>query len=228
VVFGGGILSATVALLWIMWRNAGPLSPTMAIIALLVAFVPANDVAINIVNQLITTFLPPHILPKLDLSEQGIGGAGIPEELRTAVVVPTLFASIEMVEEALVTLEVHFLANRQANLHFALLSDFADSATETCAEDHAILEAAVAGVHDLNARYAGTDGARDRFYLFHRPRRWNAAEGVWMGWERKRGKLAEFNQYVQGRGGDPFSVVVGDAGAIRSVRYVITLDSDTV
>ena len=228
VVFGGGTLVATAALLWIVWRIAAPFSFAAAVTAVLVALIPLHDVAINVVNQLVTTFLPPRTLPKLDLSEQGIGGAGIPEELRTAVVVPTLFASIEMVEEALVTLEVHFLANRQANLHFALLSDFADSATETCAEDHAILEAAVAGVHDLNARYAGTDGARDRFYLFHRPRRWNAAEGVWMGWERKRGKLAEFNQYVQGRGGEPFSVVVGDAGAIRSVRYVITLDSDTV
>ncbi|HZI41183.1 MAG TPA: hypothetical protein VFD67_05750, partial [Gemmatimonadaceae bacterium] len=228
VVFGGGILLATVALLWIVWRIAGPLSSAAAVVAMVVALIPANDVAINIVNQLVTTFLPPRVLPKLDLSEQGTGGTGIPTELRTAVVVPTLFASVEMVEEALVTLEVHFLANRQANLHFALLSDFADSPTETVADDHAILEAAVAGVRDLNARYAGTDGARDRFYLFHRPRRWNAREGVWMGWERKRGKLAEFNQFVQGRNADAFSVVVGDVDAIQAVRYVITLDSDTV
>ena len=228
IVFGGGILLATVVLLWMVWWIAGPFPSAAAILVVLVALIPANDIAINVVNQLVTTFLPPRTLPKLDLSEQGNGGAGIPSELRTAVVVPTLFASVEMVEEALVTLEVHFLANRQANLHFALLSDFADSATETCAEDRAIVEAAVAGVRDLNARYAGTDGASDRFYLFHRPRRWNAPEGVWMGWERKRGKLAEFNQYLRGGRRDAFSVVIGDVDAIRDARYVITLDSDTV
>jgi cyclic beta-1,2-glucan synthetase len=228
LVFGGGILVATGALLWIVWRTAAPVSFAWAIVAMLVALIPVNDVAINLVNQLVTNFIPPRTLPKLDLSEHGSGGAGIPIELRTAVVVPTLFASVEMVDEALVTLEVHLLANRQANLHFALLSDFADAATETCPEDHAILERAVAGVRDLNARYAGTDGAGDRFYLFHRPRRWNASEGVWMGWERKRGKLAEFNQYVRGGGDGAFSVVIGDVDAIRAIRYVITLDSDTV
>jgi len=228
VFLAGGIVSATVALLAIAWRTTAPLSFSAIVIALLIALIPANDVAINIVNQLITRFLPPRLLPRLDFSEQGTGAAGIPPEFRTAVVIPTLFASVDGVQEALATLEAQFLANRQANLHFALLSDFPDSPTETHPDDQAIVEAAAAGLRDLNTRYAGSDGARDRFFLFHRSRRWNAREGVWMGWERKRGKLAQFNQFVRGRSTDAFSTIVGDVDAIHRVRYVITLDSDTV
>ena len=229
-VFGGGILAATLLLLWATWRVAGPVSWAAAAVALLIAFIPVNDVAINVVNQLVTAFLPPHTLPKLDLSEEATGGDGIPPELRTAVVIPTLFPSVDVVDDALATLEVQFLANREAHIHFALLSDFADSATETRPEDAAIIDAVSSGIRDLNARYGSNGGgaSSDRFHLFHRPRRWNAQEGVWMGWERKRGKLAQFNQFVQGRADDAFSVIVGDAAAIRNVRYVITLDSDTV
>ena len=228
VVFGGGILAATLALLWVVWRTTAPASWAAGGAALLLALIPANDVAINLVNQLVTTFLPPHTLPKLDLSEEATGGRGIPAEFRTAVVIPTLFPSVDVVRDALSTLEVQFLANREAQIHFALLSDFADSETETRPEDAAIIDAAAAGIRDLNARYGGNDGSSDRFHLFHRPRRWNAQEGVWMGWERKRGKLAQFNQFVHGRADEAFSVIVGDVSAIRCVRYVITLDADTV
>ena len=122
----------------------------------------------------------------------------MPPEFRTAVVIPTLFGSVDAVREALENLEVQFLANREAHLHFAVLSDFTDSPTETREDDAAIVAAAVEGVKALNARYA--DGREDAFYLFHRPRRWNPHEGVWMGWERKRGKLAEFNRFVLGDG----------------------------
>ena len=111
--------------------------------------------------------------------------------------IPTLFGSVEAVGETLEHLEVQFLANRGAHLHFAVLSDFTDAPTEHQEGDEAIVRAAVDGVAALNARYAG--GGEEVFYLFHRARRWNPREGVWMGWERKRGKLAEFNQFVLGR-----------------------------
>src|SRR5205085_11869537 len=137
------------------------------------------------VNRLVVAFLPPRILPKLDVSE------GVPLEFSTAVVIPTLFGSVEAVHEMLETIEVQFLANREAHLRFAILSDFTDADSETKPEDEAIVAAAVKGVTALNDRYA--PGTRDAFYLLHRPRRWNAAQGVWMGWERKRGKLSEFN-----------------------------------
>ncbi|MDQ3696751.1 MAG: hypothetical protein M3373_01820, partial [Gemmatimonadota bacterium] len=221
-VFVGGLLFGTgAALAAVLWL-AGADAWTAWLLVVLLALIPATDIAVSLVNQLVTAFLPPRVLPKLELGERG----GVPPEFRTAVVIPTLFGSVEAVREALETLESQFLANREAHLHFAILSDFNDAPSEICPGDGAIVEAAVDGVRALNARYAG--GAQDAFYLFHRPRRWNPRERVWMGWERKRGKLAELNRFLRGGADGAFSVVVGDLEPIRQARYVITLDSDTV
>ncbi len=220
-LFVGGVLSVTVAALAALFWLGGAPAWAAWLPLLLLGLIPANDIAVNVVNQLVTAFLPPRTLPKLDLHEQGV-----PPEFRTAVVIPTLFGSVTAVREALEHLEIQFLANREAHLHFAVLSDFTDSPTETREDDAEIVGAAVEGVRALNARYA--DGGEDAFYLFHRPRRWNPREGVWMGWERKRGKLSQFNQFVLGLAPGAFTVVVGDPEPIRSVRYVITLDDDTV
>ncbi|HEY7612141.1 MAG TPA: glucoamylase family protein [Gemmatimonadales bacterium] len=220
LVFGGGVLLGTaVALAALLWL-AGPEAPVAWPLVILLGLLPANDIAIAAVHQLVTAFLPPRILSKLDLV------AGVPVELRTAVVVPTLFGSVAAVEEALEHLEVQYLANREPYLHFAILSDFTDAATETRDGDAGILAAAVAGVEALNARHGG--GGAGPFALFHRPRRWNPGEGVWMGWERKRGKLAEFNRFLINGVRTAFSTVAGDVEALRGSRYVITLDSDTV
>jgi cyclic beta-1,2-glucan synthetase len=222
VVFVGGILAGTMAAIAAVLWLAGPDARTAWPAIVLVALIPAMDIAVSAVSQLVTAFLPPRTLAKLDLGDE----SGIPTEFRTAVVIPTLFPSVEAVREALTTLEAQFLANREAHLHFAVLSDFTDAPSETQPADTAIIEAAIEGVRALNARYAS--GAEEAFYLFHRPRRWNPQQGVWMGWERKRGKLAEFNRFVRGGAEEAFSVVVGDVALIRQVRYVITLDADTV
>jgi cellobiose phosphorylase len=220
MVFVGGIATTTVAALAALFWLGGPVARQEWPLLLLPGLILSLDIAVSVVNQTVSAFLPPRTLPKLDLREHGI-----PPEFRTAVVIPNLFGSVEAVSEALSNLEVQFLANREAHLHFAVLSDFTDSATETRVDDAAILEAATDGVRALNARYAPV--TQDAFYLFHRPRRWNPREGVWMGWERKRGKLAEFNRFVLGGAEGAFSVMVGDVRPIRSVRYVITLDADT-
>ncbi len=220
VVFVGGVVSATLLALATLFWLGGPAARQEWLLLILPGLILANDIAVSVINQLVTGFLPPRSLPKLDLREHGV-----PPEFRTAVVIPTLFGSVEAVREALDNLEVQFLANREAHLHFAVLSDFTDSATETRPDDAAVLEAATDGVRALNARYA--PATRDAFYLFHRPRRWNPREGVWMGWERKRGKLAEFNRFVLDGAAGAFTVTVGDLTPIRSVRYVITLDADT-
>ncbi|HST63541.1 MAG TPA: glucoamylase family protein [Longimicrobium sp.] len=221
-VFGGATLAGTAAALAAVLWLAGPAGRAAWPLVLVVALLPAFNIALSAVNQLLTAYLPPRVLPKLELKENG----GIPAALRTAVVVPTLFPGVAAVHEALENLEVQFLANRQAHLHFAVLSDFTDAAAEHVAGDDAIVAAAEAGVRALNARYA--PGREDAFYLFHRPRRWNPRQGVWMGWERKRGKLAQFNHFLRGNAADAFHVVVGDVQALRGSRYVITLDADTV
>ncbi len=190
-------------------------------LVLLVAFFPALDVAVTVLNQLVSTLLPPRVLPRLDLHEDGV-----PAEYRTVVVIPTLFGSVDDVHEALENVEVQFLANREAHLHFAILSDFTDAPQEVMPGDAAIVAAAVEGVRALNERHASD--APDEFLLLHRPRRWNPRQGVWMGWERKRGKLSDFNGLLRGGAADAFPVTSGDLATLQGVRYVITLDADTV
>lgn len=220
VVFLGGVMAGTAAALAALVWLAGPAAWLSLPLVLLVALIPANDLAVHALNDVLTSLLPPSILPKLDLQKHGI-----PAEARTVVVVPTLFGSVAAVDEALEHLEVQYLANRREHLHFAVLSDFTDSAEATRADDPAIVDAAVERVRALNQRYAGASEAT--FFLFHRTRRWNPVQGVWMGWERKRGKLAEFNRFVQSGDASAFSTVIGNTAVLRDVRYVITLDSDT-
>src|SRR6185312_12646593 len=115
--------------------------------------------------------------------------------------------------------------NRDEHLHFALLTDFADAEHETLPDDETLLGLAQRRIEALNERYAG-HGA-DRFFLFHRPRRWNPGEQCWMGHERKRGKLADLNALLRGNAHDRFMLIVGDIDTLGTVHYVITLDTDT-
>ncbi len=222
-VYFGGIAVVTLALLAIAFRLVGPLGPVPQLLVLAFALVPANDIAINIIHQVLTVLLPPRVLPKLDFEE-----SGIPADSSAVVVVPILLGNIEAVKEALEHLEVQFLANRDSHLQFALLSDFTDAPAATREGDGAILDAAVRGVQALNERYPAPAGHGDTFFLFHRHRLWNERQAAWLGWERKRGKLAQFNRYLRGGAREAFSVVVGDTRVLRNARYVVTLDSDTV
>ena len=219
----GGILIATLAFLALLWQLTDPLSTAQQALLLLLSAIPANEVAINLVNQLVTYLLPPRTIPRMEYRE-----AGIPDECRTVVVVPTLFGNVGAVREALEHVEVQFLANRDPLLHFAILSDFTDAATARVEGDDEIVEAAAAGIRELNAKYASAARSGDAFYLFHRSRLWNEKQGVWMGWERKRGKLSQFNKFLRGGARDAFSTIVGDTAPLQDTRYVITLDSDTV
>jgi cyclic beta-1,2-glucan synthetase len=200
--------------------------PLVLAVILALALIPATDVALAAVNQLVMLLVPPARLPQLDVRE------GVPEQCRTIVVVPLLIGSVHAVQEALDQLETQYLANRDPEIRFALLTDFTDADREHRDTDAAILEAAVEGVRALNAAHAiarAADAAPwSPFYLFHRPRRFNAADGIWMGWERKRGKLAEFNDLLRGGAASAFSAVEGDTEWLPRIRYVITLDADTV
>ena len=191
---------------------------TLASVALLL-LLPASEVAIAFIQRLAARLAPPRRLPRLDYQ------AGIPENARTMVVVPTLLTSVSGVNERLEHLEVLALGNLDPRIHFAILSDFADAPAREMPEDEAILEAARAGIEALNARFG--EGHAHRFYLFHRVRQWNPGESAWMGWERKRGKIEEFNRLLRGATDTSYSLQVGDGETLPTVRYCITLDSDT-
>ena len=219
--YAGAIVLLTLALAWpLLHTGARDGLPYWALALLAVpALLATSQLAIGLVNWLVTMLLPPDMLPRLDYSR------GIPDAARTLVAVPSLIAAEADVDALLEGLEVRFLANRDDNLLFALLTDFTDAAQETLPGDAALLHYARSRVEALNGRYA--TGHADRFYLLHRPRRYNAADKLWMGHERKRGKLYELNRLLRGHGREGFALIVGDVESLRDVRYVITLDTDT-
>ncbi len=188
----------------------------LAIAAALLALVPASELAVLVVQRVVAALAPPRRLPRLDLR------GGVPEGSRTMVVVPTLIDSVAGVERLLEHLEVQALGNLDPNVHFAILSDFRDATERSNPGEDAVLAAAREGVEALNRRHSA-----DRFFLFHRVRRWNPREGVFMGWERKRGKIEEFNRLLRGATDTSFTVSVGELAILPSVRYVLTLDADS-
>jgi cyclic beta-1,2-glucan synthetase len=159
-------------------------------------------------------------LPGLELKE------GVPSALRTLVAVPTLLTDAADLHEQIERLEVHHLSGSGGDLTFALLTDGLDAAEEETEGDAALLAVAQARIGELNRRH-GPGPSGPRFLLLHRRRQYNAGEGVWMGWERKRGKLHELNRLLRGATDTSF-VRDGRPPAVPSgVRYVITLDADT-
>jgi cellobiose phosphorylase/PAS domain-containing protein len=208
-------LAVSAAFAFWLWRHGShyaiwPLAPLILICA--------SQFGVGFANWLTTRLAKPKSLPRMDYS------SGIPREHRTIVAVPTIISSAEGVQELLEGLEVRFLANRDAHLHFALLTDFNDAAQETMPDDAELVRLAREGIESLNQKYEADRS--DIFFLLHRPRRWNAQEAVWMGYERKRGKLMELNARLRGPC-DRFSEIVGEQSILSDVRYVITLDTDT-
>ena len=220
----GTILVATAAFLALplaLSDVAGASTREIAILALL-ALIPASEVAVAIVNRDVTELVGPRRLPKLELAR------GLPEGLDTLVVVPALLTSEEEVRELAERLEVHYLANSDPGLRFALLTDWPDAAAESTDTDEPLFVAAAEAIAELNERHGRlSDGAR-RFLFLHRRRLWNPKEGKWIGWERKRGKLHELSRLL--RGAEPttfFPIEASDRAALGRVRYVLTLDADT-
>jgi len=202
-------------LAWSIWWDAALISLCLLAIPFLMC---TAHLGVGFVNWLAMLFVQPRPLPRLDFSD------GIPRAHRAMVVVPTMLSNPENVADLLEGLEVRYLANRDDNLHFALLTDLGDASQEVLAADAELIRLAREGIENLNRKYE--NHRPDIFFLFHRPRRWNGREGVWMGYERKRGKLAEFNAFLRGAEGR-FAEIVGDTTLLPEVRYVITLDTDT-
>jgi cyclic beta-1,2-glucan synthetase len=210
VIFTGGLLTKAYA--------SGLQDWPLALIGVL-SLLCGSHLAVALVNWLAMLLATPHLLPRMDFSE------GIPPESRALAVIPTMLTSAQNIEELVEALEVRFLANRDEHLHFGLLTDFRDAHEETIPEDEPLLRLARKRIEELNEKYRGPKA--DTFFLFHRPRRWNPQERIWMGYERKRGKLAELNSLLRGGSGDRFSLVVGETAVLSNVKYVITLDTDT-
>ncbi len=215
------ILLITIALtLALAWRghDEGLSIGWIAVISLM-AMVVMSHLAVSIINWLVTVLIKPDFLPRMNF----VGS--IPSGSKTMIVVPTLISSTSTLDELIETMEVRYLANPQEHLHYALLTDFPDSDQEISEEEKAILVYAKKRIEGLNKKYLRE--FNDLFYLFHRPRQWNPAETAWMGYERKRGKLADLMHVLRGKGEKQFQLIVGDREVLVEIRYILTLDTDT-
>ncbi|MEE4279820.1 MAG: glucoamylase family protein [Halieaceae bacterium] len=216
----GAIAVVTAALLWpiaVYLRESAGLA--MLIGSAPVALVLALTVAVSLIHWWVGISFRPHVLSKMDFSE------GVPAEFSTVVVVPVLLVDDADIARLITRLEMNYLANPDPALHFALLSDYLDADALECPEDAHRLRLAVDGIEALNARHGRDEDGP--FLLFHRPRRWNPAENCYMGWERKRGKLMEFNRLLLGDEDQRTALLVGEVEQLSRVRFVITLDADT-
>ena len=183
------------------------------------ALLCATQFGVAVANRLAIALVEPQVLARMDFSK------GIPAEHRSLVIVPTMLTDMDAIERLIEALEVHFLANRDPHLQFGLLTDFTDADAEQLPEDDGLVQAAARGIAGLNEKYASEE--LDTFFLFHRPRRWNPHERIWMGYERKRGKLGDLNALLRGDANGNFRTIVGRTDNLSAVRFVITLDTDT-
>ena len=221
LVYVGSIFLLTFLFTGLLMYSSGINGMQMwfALLLAFICFIACSQFALSVINWVATLLSKPALLPRMDFSK------GIPEACRTMIVIPTMLNGPTAINDILEGLEVRFIANRDDNLYFALLTDFKDAPVENMAEDQHLLALLEEKIDELNKKYPRPDN--EAFYLFHRPRRWNEKDKIWMGHERKRGKLGDLNQLLRGIGSHHFSLIIGKEKIYTTVKFIITLDTDT-
>ncbi|WP_446897778.1 GH36-type glycosyl hydrolase domain-containing protein [Clostridium sp. LBM24168] len=189
------------------------------IITFFLMLIPASEIFISIFNWSINRLTHPRFIPKLELKN------GIQEEFSTAVVIPAIFNDVSRIKSLIDEMEVYYLSNEEDNLYFILLGDFCDSDSKVDKNDKFMVNIALEMMRKLNEKYS--KNGKDKFYFLSRYRKYNKRERKWMGWERKRGKLMEFNYLIRGCNSTSYNVISGNIKNLYKVKYVITLDADT-
>lgn len=221
IIYLAGIFGITAGMLILIYAVAAPSlihRPVPAAILLIQFLLLGIGFSILVIHTVFTRLVHPVPQLSMDFSE------GIPDNYRTFVVMPVILGSASNARTYACRLEKFYLANKQDNLYFAILGDLADASDKVMPEDAAVLEAAAEAIQKLNDKYPG---AAVRFSLLLRERLWNENEKCWMCWERKRGKLEEFNALLCGEEGIGFEIRIGSPELFSSFRFVITLDADT-
>ena len=190
-----------------------------SIIFAVIATIPISEICMQFINYLLIKIVKPKVIPKLDLSLE------IPEEYSTLVVIPTIINSKEKVKDLMHKLEVYYLANKSENLYFALLGDCTSSKNEKENFDDEIVDVGINEAKRLNEKYGKLDN--NKFYFLYRKRTWNSGEKCYLGWERKRGLLCEFNDFIVNGVNNFNTNTLLDSTVREKIKYIITLDSDT-
>jgi cyclic beta-1,2-glucan synthetase len=203
-----------------LWIGEGTITtPIQWVFILTALLLPISEWAVTGAHWLIEYTMKPRPCLRYDFSSQ------IPKEAATFVVIPVIWSTVEEVQKIAERLELHYLANRNPNIHFAILSDFTDAESEIKPDDELVMSAAKESIEKLNKTYSNEEGST--FHLYQRRRLWNDSEGAWLGWERKRGKLVEFVELLRGSKNTTYNFIVGDTTLHPHIRYIISLDADT-
>ncbi len=211
-------ITAVIILLFTMYAyyTSGVNSFALSLWVAGIVLIPASDIAVAITNWILSHKISPAYLPRLEYKD------GIPKEDATMIIVPTLLSNVDKVKELIAKLEVAYLSNREENLFFALVGDYKDAKSKELPEDEKIIHTALDEIAKLNKKYN-----KKLFYYFHRERRYCEKQDRWLGWERKRGAIVEFNELLSGSSNTSYSVISGDITSLQEIRYVITMDADT-
>jgi len=217
-----GVLTLIISIMtaWYIFTEAQNYKALLAVIGIVVVLIPAADISVNFINWVLNHVFQPSFFPRVELKD------GIPKEYSTIVVIPALLPDEKRAKELIDNLEVYYLSNREDNLYFALAGDYKDCDRKDMAGDEKIIKTALDCISGLNKKYS--KDKEDIFYFFHRHRQFNDRQKKWMGWERKRGALVEFNDMLLGSKKTSYSITSKDISLLPKVKYVITLDADTI
>lgn len=217
------LFSIILTLLFTLYLNYTSKNIIVSIISGVILYIPISQMFMQVVNYVLSKKVKPKLMPKLDFSN------GIPEKYSTFVVIPTIINSKEKVKELFKKLEVYYLANKSENIYFALLGDCTSSKNKEEKIDEEIVKVGLEEAEKLNKKYKNLLEENNKFYFLYRNRTWNAGEKSFLGWERKRGLLCQFNDFiVNGVNNFKVNTIASEEKNIcNKIKYVITLDSDT-
>ena len=190
-----------------------------AIVSLLLLYIPISEIVIKLAHYILSKIIKPKFIPKLYFREN------IPEKYSTMVVIPTIIDSKEKLQEMFRNFEVYYLANKSRNIYFTLLGDCTSGNREKEDFDVEIIDEGKKIIEKLNNEYK--DDKFSKFSFIYRKRTWNEKEKCYLGWERKRGILCEFNSFLLGKSKNTFIYNSMECNEVPKIKYVITLDSDT-
>ena len=189
------------------------------IIITIILIIPISEFIIQTIQYILGKIVKPKLIPKMDFSK------GIDKQNATFVVIPTIIKTREKVQELFRKLEVFYLANQSENLYFALLGDCSESEDRQESFDKEVEEEGLKQAEKLNEKYAKTQFPK--FHFIYRERKYNKSEDKFLGWERKRGLLTQFNEYILKHERNKFKINTINQDELPPIKYVITLDSDT-
>ncbi len=176
----------------------------------------AWHVVFRIMARIVTRYMKPRAVLRMEYEK-------LPDRARTLVAIPALLTNPERAREMCRRLEITGCLEKDENIEFVLLGDFADAVTRVRDTDMAIMDAAVQEIARMNAA-----AGRVKYHYLQRERTFAENDGIYRGFERKRGALMSLCRVATGHGRGEFTAE-GSAEEVLfgRFRYLVTLDADT-